>query len=78
MGECDGLQLGGGTIAVDSIWLGILGFGSHGQSTLDLVLALGSGIHGICRHHHHLALGHTVVAKRGDPDPLSHMGKLVR
>ena len=73
MGECAGLQLGGGTIAVDSIWLGILG-----RSTLDLVLALGSGIHGICRHHHHFALGHTVVAKRGDPDPLSHMGKLVR
>ena len=53
MGECAGLQLGGGTIVVDSIWLGILVFGSHGQSTLDLVLALGSGIHGICRHHHH-------------------------
>ena len=53
MGECAGLQLGGGTIAVDSIRLGILGFRSHGRSALDLVLALGSGIHGICRHHHH-------------------------
>ena len=77
MGECAGLQLEGGTIVVDSIWLGILGFGSHGQSTLDLVLALGSGIHGICHHHHHLALGHTVLAKREDLGTLSHMGKLV-
>jgi hypothetical protein len=28
-------------IAVDSIWLGVLGFGPRGRSALNLVLALG-------------------------------------